>query len=245
MHTILTLFKKEFRSFFTSATGYIVLALFLLGTGLFLWVLPGGFNVLDGGYAQLDGLFTLAPWLYLFLCPAVTMRLFAEERSQGTLEVLFTRPASKWSLVIGKALSGWALVVMALLPTIVWYITLNFMAEPFGNVDHGAFWGSFIGLILLAGIYCAVGTFASSVSSNQIVAFILAATLCFVLFYGFALVGSLVHSGDLSRIIKSFGIDDHYKSMSRGVIYSLDLLYFFLLSTLFVWLTKLQISKKI
>ena len=145
--------KKELQSFFSSATGYIVIGLFLIVTSLFLWVFPGEYNVLKSGYANLDGLFVLAPWLYLFLCPAITMRTFAEERQQGTLELLQTMPISNVQLIIGKLLASWFLVIIALLPSLIWYWTVNMLAEPIGNVDQGAFWGSFVGLILLAMVY--------------------------------------------------------------------------------------------
>jgi len=244
MKTIFTITKKELRSFFSSATGYIVLAIFLIGTALFLWVFPNQYNVLDSGYAALDGLFALAPMLFLFLCPAITMRLFAEEKQQGTLEMLLSRPISKLSLVLGKALSGWLLVIIALLGTLVWYFSINLLAVPAGNVDSGAFWGSFIGLLLLSGVYVSIGVFASSIADNQVVAFMIAAVLCFTLFIGFNFVGALFTNGATSQFISSIGIDYHYKSISRGVIDSRDLLYFIVVSAIFLWLSKIVLEKK-
>lgn len=238
LYSIWVVFKKEFCSFFNSASGYIVIALFLLGTSLFLWVFPNDYNVLNSGYASLDGLFALAPWLYLFLCPAITMRLFAEERQQGTIELLITRPISKLSLVLGKMFAGWMLVLVALAPTLIWYFSINILAEPAGNVDSGAFWGSFIGLVLLAALYTSIGVFASALSMNQIVSFMLAVLFSFILFYGFELLGSLFTNGDIEQAIQNFGINAHYKSMSRGVIDSRDLLYFTIIITLFAWGTK-------
>jgi len=244
MKTIFIIIKKELRSFFSSATGYIVLTIFFVGSALFLWVFPNRYNVLDSGYASLDGLFVIAPMLFLFLCPAITMRLFAEEKQQGTLEMLLSRPISNHSLVFGKAISGWLLVIIALTGILVWYFSIKMLAVPVGNVDSGAFWGSFIGLLLLSGVYVSVGVFASSISDNQVVAFMLAAVLCFVLFIGFNFIGALFSSGATNQFISSIGIDYHYKSISRGVIDSRDLLYFIFVSAIFLWLSKIVLDKK-
>ena len=203
---------KELNSFFSSAAGYIVIIIFLLSTSLLLWVFPGNYNIVDMGYANVGGLFTLAPWLYLFLCPAVTMKMFAEEKQSGTMELLLTRPISPWKIICGKALAG-------------------------------AFWGSWLGLVFLAMVYVCIGLFGSSLSKNQIVAFIISALICFVLFYGFELLGSLF-SGNTAYILKNIGIRQHCLSISRGVIDSRDLLYFVFGSALFLFLTKITITKK-
>jgi ABC-2 type transport system permease protein len=147
-----SIFKKELRTFFSNATGYIVIGIFLILSGLFLWVIPGEYNILDNGYANVDGLFYLAPWLFLFLCPAVTMRFFAEEKQTGTWELLVTKPLSKLQIALGKYLSGLVLVTLALVPTLLYYFSVSYLAEPVGNVDSGAFWGSFIGLFFLAAV---------------------------------------------------------------------------------------------
>ncbi len=231
------LYKKELQRFFNTAMGYIVIAVFLLVTGLFLWVFRGEYNVLDSGYSNLDGLFVLAPWLYLFLAPAVTMQLFAEEQDKGTIELLYTKPIRKTAIVFGKFLAGLTLMFIALLSTIVWYVSVSLLAEPVGNVDSGAFWGSFIGLIFLAATYVAIGLFASAVSRSQLVAFVLSVIFCFLFLYGFDLIGTLFTSGNVSEAIANFGIDAHYKSMSRGVIDSRDVLYFLTLQGLFLFFT--------
>ena len=186
-----SILKKEFSSFFSNATGYIVIGIFVTLTGLFLWIIPGEYNVFDNGYANLDGLFYLAPWLFLFLCPAVTMRLFAEEKQTGTWELIITKPISKIQIVLGKYIAAWLLVLAALLPTLFYYFSISNLAEPAGNVDSGAFWGSFIGLIFLAASYVSIGTFASSLSKNQIVAFVLAIVISFFFYYGFEVLTSL------------------------------------------------------
>ena len=238
-----SILKKEFSSFFSNATGYIVIGIFLTLTGLFLWVIPGEYNVFDNGYANLDGLFYLAPWLFMFLCPAVTMRLFAEEKQTGTWELIITKPISKSQIVLGKYLAALLLVLTALLPTLIYYFSISNLAEPAGNVDSGAFWGSFIGLIFLAASYVAIGTFASSLSKNQIVSFVLAIVISFFFYYGFEVLTSFITSGQSIQILDTLGIHAHYKSMSRGVIDSRDLLYFIVLSSGFLAATVWKIRK--
>lgn len=237
-----SIYTKELNSFFSTAMGYIVIALFLLATGLFLWVFPGDYNIIDSGYASLDGLFRLAPWLYLFLCPAVTMRMIAEERQQGTMELLVTKPLTGWAIVAGKLLAAWTVVLIALLPTLMWFVSVNLMAEPAWNVDAAQFWGSWIGLLLLALVYLSVGIFCSSLSVNQIVVFIVSALVCFALYYGFELIGSLF-SGGVAYTLRRIGINTHYQSIARGVIDSRDLIYFLLLSAIFVYATRLRVKR--
>ena len=240
---MISVLKKELRAFFSNATGYIVIGIFLTLTGLFLWIIPGEYNLLDAGYANVDGLFYIAPWLFLFLCPAVSMRLFAEEKQTGTWELLTTKPLSKTQIVLGKYLAAWMLVLIALLPVILYYFSIYYLAEPVGNVDSGAFWGSFIGLIFLAAVYVAVGIFASSLSSNQLVAFIIAVVASFFLFYGFEVLTGFFISGQSVQFLDSLGIHAHYKSMSRGVIDSRDLVYFVFVSAAFLAATVSKVKK--
>ncbi|MDR0812245.1 MAG: gliding motility-associated ABC transporter permease subunit GldF [Paludibacter sp.] len=237
------IFKKELHSFFGSATGYIVIGIFLALNGLLLWIIPGEYNILDAGYANADGLFFLAPWLFLFLCPAVTMRCIAEERQTGAWEWLRSKPLSAWAIVGGKYAASLALVLIALLPTVIYYFTVSYIAEPQGNIDAGAFWGSFIGLVFLAAVYVAVGVFASSVANNQIVAFITAVVLSFFMLYGFTLIASVSSTGSIADIIENIGIQKHYNSMSRGVIDLRDILYFLIASFVFLFFTERRISK--
>lgn len=239
---MISIFRKELRSFFSNATGYIVIGIFLLLTGLFLWVIPGQYNIIDAGYANVDGLFYLAPWLFLFLCPAVSMRLFAEEKQTGTWELLVTKPLSRLQLVLGKYLAGWVLVTLALLPTLIYYFSVSYLAEPAGNIDSGAFWGSFIGLFFLAGVYVAIGTFSSSLSNNQIISFVVALVLSFFYYYGFDLLASFFTSGQAIQYLESIGINSHYKSMSRGVIDSRDVIYFVSVSVIFILATVKKIK---
>ncbi len=241
---MLSIFNKEIKSFFGSPTGYIVVGIFLILTNLFLWVIPGEYNILESGYANVDGLFTIAPWLFLFLCPAISMRAFAEEKQTGTWELLITKPLSKWQIVLGKYFAGLTVVLIALIPTILNYFVVSYLAEPVGNVDAGAFWGSFIGLVFLAAIFMAIGIFSSSLSNNQVISFVLAVVISFSLFYGFDLLTGFFDNGNIIGIIESTGINAHYKSVSRGVIDSRDLVYFIVASYLFLLFTQQRISKK-
>lgn len=240
---MIVLLKKEFLYFFSSATGYIVIGIFLLMTGLFLFVLPGQYNILESGYAQLDGLFILAPWLYLFLVPAITMRSFAEEKRAGTIELIYTRPMSGLQIILAKYSAGLLLVLFSLLPTLIYFISIYCLSEPIGNVDTGGIWGSYIGLFFLAAIYVSIGIFSSAVTDNQIISFILAVFLCFFFYYGFDLLASLASSGKNEFFWVNLGINSHYESMSRGVIDSRDIMYFLTVIAGFIYTTKLLIKR--
>ena len=167
------LFKKEIGSFFSSITGYIVIIVFLLINSMFMWIFPGEFNIMDSGYANLDSLFIISPWVFLFLVPAITMRLFSDEKKSGTIELLLTRPLSDFTIVFAKFLTGLFLVLFSLLPTVIYYITIYYLGNPVGNLDSGGILGSYLGLFFLAGIYVSIGLLASSFTENQIVAFII------------------------------------------------------------------------
>lgn len=232
-----SLLKKEISSFFGSLTGYIVIFVFLIATSLFLWVFPGNFNIPDSGYASLDGLFSLAPWVYLFLVPAITMRLFAEEKRMGTMEVLLTRPLSVFRIVLAKYLAGLLLVTISLLPTLVYFYSVYSLGNPVGCIDTGGTWGAYIGLFFLAAIYVAIGLLASALTDNQIFSFILAMALSFLAYLGFDLVGSMQFPSAIQQLIIGFGINEHYNSISRGVVDSRDLVYFLATIFLFLFLT--------
>lgn len=232
-----SLLKKEISSFFGSFTGYVVVFVFLLATSLFLWVFPGNYNIPDSGYASLDGLFSLAPWVYLFLVPAITMRLFAEEKRMGTMEVLLTRPLSVYQIVLAKFLAGLLLVSISLLPTLIYFYSVYALGNPVGCIDTGGTWGAYIGLFFLAAIYVSIGLLASSLTDNQIFAFILAMALSFLAYLGFDLVGSMQLPSTIQQIIIGFGINEHYQSVSRGVIDSRDLIYFLTAIFVFLFLT--------
>ena len=241
---MLSIFKKEISTFFSSLIGYVVIVIFLLLTGLLLWVFPDT-SLLNQNVASLDQLFDLAPMIFTFLIPAVTMRLFAEENQTGTIEFLTTKPLRDWEIIIGKYLAGVALVAAALLPTLIYYITMYQLGSPKGNLDSGAIAGSYIGLLLLGSVFVAVGLFASSLTNNQIVSFLVAAFLCFFVHWGFDFMSRLpffVGKGD--DIVQQFGIAFHYSSISRGVVVIGDIVYFFSIISFFLLLCKTAMERR-
>ena len=203
-HTIV--FRKEFTYYFSTPIAYIVIGLYLLAVSLFLWVIPGQWNVIESGYAQVDGLFQLSPWLLMLLCPALTMRLFSEDRRSGTWLLLRAQPMPLWRIVTGKYMAAWLLTIIALLPTAVHYFIVFYMAEPVGNIDGGQFIGSMLGLVLLSATFTGIGLLASTLTQSQLPAFIVGAVANFVLFW--------------------VTLQDHYRSISRGVIDMRDVLFF-------------------
>ncbi|MFW5823113.1 MAG: gliding motility-associated ABC transporter permease subunit GldF, partial [Tangfeifania sp.] len=232
-----TLFKKEIKTFLGSLIGYLAVLVFLLVTGLFLWVFPGEYNIPDNGYATLEGLFSLAPWLYLFLVPAITMRFFADEKRSGTIEILLTRPIGDFKLVFAKFMAALVLVIFSLLPTLLYFLSVYLLGNPVGSIDAGATWGSFIGLFFLAAIYVAIGIFASSLTDNQIVSFILALVLSFIFYLGFDFIASANIPYLLEELFSWMSINNHYMSISRGVVDFRDLIYFTGMAFVFMWLT--------
>lgn len=239
---MLALILKEIRGFLGSLIGHIVVVVFLLLTGLFLWVFPG--NILDSGYADLGPLFVLAPWVFLFLVPAVTMRSFSEEKRTGTIEFLLTKPLTEMQIVLAKYIASLLLVLFALLPTLIYWYTLSELAVPKGNLDTGGILGSYLGLIFLGGIFAAIGVFASSITDSQIVAFLIAVFLSFFLYQGFDLIANFELLGKLEGPIKAIGIQDHYASMSRGVVDLRDVLYFIGTITIFLLFTRTALQSR-
>ncbi|MDR2285929.1 MAG: gliding motility-associated ABC transporter permease subunit GldF [Prevotellaceae bacterium] len=239
-----SIYKKEIVSFFSSLTGYIAIIVFLALTGWFMWINPGEFNILDGGYATIDSLFFIAPWVFLFLVPATTMRSFAEERKTGTIELLLTHPISEIQLVMAKYLAAVTLILLSLLPCLIYFATVYFIGNPVGNIDSGGAWGSFIGLFFLASAYAAIGIFASSLTDNQIVAFIVSAVLCFFMYTGFDGLASMALLKPVNAFIISFGINEHYKSLSRGVIDIRDIMYFVIVSAAFAGAARLKLQSR-
>lgn len=242
--TMYTLFKKEISSFLNSLLGYVVIAVFLLVNGLFLWVFPLESNILDFGYANLDGLFLLAPFVFLFLIPAITMRFFAEEKKSGTIELLMTKPLTDIQVILAKYFAGLTLVIIALLPTLFYFFSVYQLGFPEGNIDTGGMWGSYIGLLFLGASFVAIGLFASSITDNQIISFILAALFSGFIYIGFEFIYSLDLFGNIDLFIKTLGISSHYSAMSRGVIDTRDLLYFLSLIILFILLTKISVESR-
>lgn len=242
---MLSLYLKEIKAYLSSLVGYIFIAVFLVVAGLFLWVFPNINNVLYSGLADLQGLFNLSRFLFLLLIPAITMRSFAEEKRLGTMELLLTKPLSDNQIIGAKFLSALTLLVIALVPTLIYVLSIYNLGNPPGNIDMGSTWGSYLGLILLGSAYIAIGIFISSLTNNQIVAFILAAPLCFILSFGFEFIYSLDALGNFGYFIKMIGIDHHYTAISKGVIDSRDLVYFASVIFLFLFGTKIVlISRK-
>lgn len=239
------LFKKEISGFFSSLTGYVVIVGFLLLNSLFMWIIPGQFNVIENGYSTLDSLFAIAPWVFLFLVPAITMRMISEEKRMGTLDLLLTRPVSELQIVLAKFFASWALVLFSLLPTLVFFWSVSRLGSPAGNIDMGGTWGSYIGLLFLGGIYSAIGIFSSALTGNQIIAFIVAVFASFLTYLGFEFLSGLAGSGRIAFFISRAGIGYHYSSISRGVLDSRDILYFLGVMGLFIMGTRtvLQSSK--
>lgn len=238
------LYRKEIQSFFSSLTGWVVIIVYLLINGLFMWILPGEWNILDSGYAGLDTLFIISPWVFLFLVPAVTMRIFSEERRTGTLELLYTRPLTERDILYAKFLAAVTLVLLALIPAIFYYITIYILGETPGNLDQGGTLGAMVGLFFLASVYAAAGLFASALSSNQVVAFIISVFMGFILFIGFDSFAMLPGLKKIDEIIISLGINEHYKSMSRGVIDLDDILYFAVVTLVFTEATRLVLVSR-
>ncbi|WP_237276016.1 gliding motility-associated ABC transporter permease subunit GldF [Tenacibaculum ovolyticum] len=236
MYSIL---KKEVNSFFSSPIAYLVIGVFLLVNGLFLWVFKDNFNVLNAGFADLSSFFYLTPWLFLFLIPAITMKSFADELNSGTIEILKTKPVTDWQIVLAKFFASLLLVCVALIPTLTYVYTVYALGNPIGNLDIGSTVGSYLGVCFLAATYTSIGLFTSTLSKNQIVAFILSVFITFILFYGFDAVSST-----LGNTIQQFGINEHFKSISRGVVDTRDVIYFCSVIFLFLFITKQQLKNE-
>jgi ABC-2 type transport system permease protein len=233
--------KKELHTFFASPIGYLVVALFLLFNGLFLFVLKTDFNILNSGFADLYPFFYLAPWVFLFLIPAVTMRSFSDEIQSGTIEILKTKPVTNWQIVKGKYLGSYILILISLLPTLVYFFTIYKLGNPIGNVDIASTIGSYIGLLLLAGAFVAIGVFSSTLSSNQIVSFLIAVVLSFVFYFLFEITAESFPFN--AYFIQKLGMFQHYQSLSKGLIKLNDIVYFLSVIAFFLYLTKIRVDK--
>ncbi len=240
---MLQVFSKEFNSFLNSLIAYIVIGVFLTAIGLLMWVFPDT-AVLDYGYADMDTLFLLGPYVFIFLVPAITMRSFAEEKKSGTMELLLTKPLSDWEIILGKFLANFFLVLFALAPTLLYYYSIHNLGNPPGNIDTPGVIGSYIGIAFLAAVFCAIGILASSITPNQIVAFILAAFLCFLTFLGFDSISSLNLWNTDALFVKQLGILYHYDSMRKGLLDTRDVVYFVSVTFLMLSVTKLILGSR-
>lgn len=240
---MLAILSKEISGFFNSLVAYITIGIFLLVTGLLLWVFPDS-SILEYGYAGLESLFNVSPYIFMFLIPAVTMRSFAEERKEGTFEFLSTRPLTDWQIVFGKYFACLLIVLLALIPTLIYYYSVYALGATKGNIDTGAVIGSYIGLFLLGGSFVSIGIFASSITKNQIIAFAIAVFLCFFVFIGFDSISQLLSFQSIDTYITTLGINEHYQSISRGVLDTRDLIYFLSFIALFLVLTKTVLGER-
>ena len=241
---MITLFKKEINQFFTSLTGNLIIIFFLLVNGLFIWGIEGDFNVLDSGYANMNSLFTLAPIIFLIFIPAICMHMFSEEYQSGTIEFLFTNPISSWNIVFSKYLAGNVLVLLAIVPTFIYFFSIYLLGETIGNIDLGGTLGSYIGLFLLSSAFIAIGIFSSAISSNQLISFVIAIFCNTIFYYGFDLLSSIPFLQNINLFISNLGISNHYNMMSKGVIDTRDLIYFLSLCFIFLILSKTIIELK-
>jgi len=241
---LIAIFRKELNVFFSSLIGYIAITIFLVANGLFAWVFPDT-NILDDGYATLDSFFNFAPWILMFLIPAITMRSFAEEKNSGTLEFITTRPITDMQIIFGKYFAALALVIFAILPTVLYYFTVSALASPAGNVDTGGIIGSYIGLILLGATFVAIALFTSCITNNQIVAFITGMFACFFFYLAFdslSLIPMFVGSAD--AYFNAISINRHYQNISKGYIDLRDVIYFMSMITIFVLMTKTALGAR-
>lgn len=237
-------FKKELQQFFSSLIGYLAIIVFLLVLGLFMWIFPDT-NVLDSNYATLDSFFYIAPYIFIFLIPAITMRSFAEEINTGTIELLFTRPLSEMQIVAGKYLAAMVLVFISIVPTFVYFYSVYALASPVGNVDVGGILGSYFGLFFLGAVFVSIGIFCSSLTGNQIVAFIVGVFICFFLYFAFDYIAQFsAFVGKSDYIVESLGLSEHYNAMGKGVIDTRDVVYFLSIISLFILLTRTAISSR-
>lgn len=242
MQPVFVIAGREIASFFNSLIAYVVLAVFLTFNGLFFWVFEG--NVLESGLAELDTLFFFTPWLFLLLVPALTMRALAEEFRQGTYQLLLSKPITPAQLLAGKFLATLALVALALVPTLIYYLTLSYLGNPPGNLDVGAIRGAYLGLLLMGAAYAAIGLWSSALSDNQIVAFLIGAFVCFFFYQGFAYVAQVPSLLGVSATIGAIGMLAHYESIARGVVDVRDVLYFFSLTAVFLALTNAALRRR-
>lgn len=235
--------KKELHQFFSSLTGYITIILFLLVNALYLFVLKDS-NIFDFGYATLSSFFDIVPWVFIFLIPALTMKSFADEFKTGTFETLRTRPLTQWSIVAGKYVAVLAVIIIALVPTLLYVLTIRSLAAG-GGIDGGAITGSYTGLFFLAAVFAAISIWCSSLTSNAVIAFLISAFTCLILYFGFSAISRLpVFTGNADYYIEMLGIDFHYQSISRGVMDTRDLVYFISVAFFFLFATQKNIKNK-
>ena len=241
---MIALYKKELSLFFSTIIGPLIIGLFLLINGLLLWSNMSKFNLLDNAYASMDAFFTASPLIFLLFIPAISMRTFSEEYNTGTIETLITKPIATYHIVIGKFLAILTLVVLSLLPTFLYIITIYFIGETEGNLDLAGIAGSYIGLFMLSSIFASIGVFASSLSNNQIIAFILGIMLSAIFYFGLDVLSEIQTLQPIDFILQKIGISYHYNIMSKGLLLVSDIVYFISISFLFLKFSELIILNK-
>jgi ABC-2 type transport system permease protein len=237
------IFRKEINQFLNSLLGYLVLVIFLVASGLLFWVFPES-SVLNYGFAEMGSFFSFIPFVFIFLIPAITMRSFAEEKKSGTLEWLLTKPLSEWSIIFGKFLASWFLVFIALLPTLVYFLSLWLLGSPTGNIDSAGVSGSYIGLLLLAAVFSAVGIFGSSITDNQLVAFVLSVFFCYFFYSGFQALSAIDVWSSASSILEYLGLDFHYQALGKGLIDFRDVFYMISVAVAMLFGTRLVLTSR-
>jgi ABC-2 type transport system permease protein len=240
---MLSIFRKEVNQFLNSLLGYMVLVVFLVATGLLFWVFPQG-NVLDYGFAEMGSFFNLTPFVFIFLIPAITMRSFAEEKKSGTLEWLLTKPLSEWDILGGKFLAAWFLSFLALLPTLIYFISLFILGAPTGNIDAAGVTGSYIGLLLLSLVFTSIGIFGSCLTDNQLVAFVISVFLCYFFYSGISSIAGIDIWAKSSLILSHFALDTHFQALGKGLIDFRDVLYFISLAIALLAASKIILSSR-
>ncbi len=238
------LYLKEIRGFLGSLIGYAVIGIFLILNSLFLWVFSFGTNILEGGTSDLVSYFTIAPIIFLILIPAITMRSFSEEKRTGTIELLFTRPLTDMQIILAKYFAGLTLVIIAVVPTIIYYVSIHFLGSPVGNIDDGVAISSYIGLILVGGVFVSIGIFVSSLTENQIVALILAVFLTWFIYLGFDILATYSQFGGADYFIRNLGVLTHFTAIQKGVLVLSDLMYFLSCIVVFILATKLVLLSR-
>jgi ABC-2 type transport system permease protein len=239
---MIALLKKEINLFFSSVIGVLTIVLFLLINALFLWVFSGDFNLLDFGYATLDPFFMISPVIFLIFIPAVCMRLFSEEYQSGTMESLLTKPISLWNVIFSKFLAANVLVLFAIIPTLIYFVSIYYLGETIGNLDFGRIMGSYIGLLMLSSTFIAIGIFSSSISSNQVIAFLIAIICNTIIYYGFDILSEVGFLQKWDLVISNLGISIHYDTMSKGLLDSRDVIYFLSVCFLFLMFSRTSIA---
>ncbi len=238
---MLNIFRKEINEYLSSLIAYVVIGVFLTALGLLTWIFPET-NVLDYGYADMGTLFTLGPFVLMFLIPAITMKMFAEELKTGSFEILAVKPVAICDIVLGKFLASWAISIIAILPTLVYFFSLYQLASPRGNIDIAGIAGSYIGLLILSAVFTALGLLASSLTRNQVIAFVLAAFLSFLVFTGLNSLANINVWSALAPLLSYLSLEQHYNAMSRGVLDSRDIVYLFSVTVLLLFFTRLKLT---